>query len=54
MGVGSALGDWLGIVPLLDLVSGLYILAGVIVLALVGGYQPVTADAPALGGEPVP
>jgi len=49
MGVGSALGDWLGVVPLLDLVSGLYVLAGVIVLALVGGYQP--AAAPALSGE---
>ena len=52
MGVGSALGDWVGIVPLLDVVSGLYILAGVIVLALVRGYQP--AAAPALSGEPVP
>jgi predicted MFS family arabinose efflux permease len=48
MGVGSALGDWLGVVPLLDLVSGLYMLAGVIVLALVGGYQPAAAAAPAL------
>jgi predicted MFS family arabinose efflux permease len=54
MGVGSALGDWLGIVPLLDIVSGLYVLAGVIVLALVSGYLPATADAPALSGEPVP
>jgi predicted MFS family arabinose efflux permease len=53
MGVGSALGDWLDIVLLLDLVSGLYILASIIVLTLVGGYQPVTADAPSLGGEPV-
>jgi MFS family permease len=54
MGVASALGDWLGIVPMLDLVSGLYVLAGMIVLVLVGGYQPATADAPALSGEPVP
>ncbi|MDQ2997709.1 MAG: MFS transporter, partial [Chloroflexota bacterium] len=54
MGVGSALGDWLGVVPLLDLVSGLYVLAGVIVLALAGGYQPATAATPALSGEPVP
>jgi MFS family permease len=49
MGLGSALGDWLGTVPLLDIVSGLYVLAGIIVLALVGGYQP--AAAPALSGE---
>ncbi len=54
MGVGSALGDWLGTVPLLDLVSGLYVLAGLIVLALVGGYQSATADGPALSGKPVP
>ena len=54
MGVASALGDWLGAVPLLDLVSGLYVLTGVIVLVLVGGYQPATANAPALSGEPVP
>lgn len=54
MGVGSALGDWLGVVPLLDVVSGLYVLAGVIVLALAGGYQPATAATPALSGEPVP
>jgi len=51
MGVGSALGDWLGVVPLLDLVSGLYVLAGLIVLALVGGYQPAAAAAPALSGD---
>jgi MFS family permease len=49
MGVASVLGDWLGVVPMLDLVSGLYVLAGVIVLALVGGYQP--AATPALSGE---
>jgi hypothetical protein len=49
MGVASALGDWVGVVPMLDLVSGLYVLAGVIVLALVGGYQP--AATPALSGE---
>jgi predicted MFS family arabinose efflux permease len=54
MGAGSALGDWLGVVPLLDGVSGLYVLAGMIVLALVGGYQPATAAAPALSGGPVP
>ena len=54
MGAGSALGDWLGVVPLLDGVSGLYVLAGITVLALVGGYQPATANAPALSGEPVP
>jgi len=49
MGVASALGDSLGVVPMLDLVSGLYVLAGVIVLALVGGYQPAAAAAaPAL------
>jgi predicted MFS family arabinose efflux permease len=54
MGVASALGDWLGAVPLLDFVSGLYVLTGVIVLVLVGGYQPATADAPALSGEPAP
>jgi hypothetical protein len=52
MGVGSLLGDWPGVVPLLDLVSGLYVLAGLIVLALASGYQPATA-APTLGGEPV-
>ena len=51
MGVASALGDWVGVVPMLDLVSGLYVLAGVIVLVLVGGYQPATAAAPALSGE---
>jgi predicted MFS family arabinose efflux permease len=51
MGVASALGDWLGVVPLLDFVSGLYVLAGVIVLVLVGGYQPAAADAPALSSE---
>jgi MFS family permease len=50
MGVASALGDWLGVVPLLDFVSGLYVLAGVIVLVLVGGYQPAAA-APALSSE---
>jgi MFS family permease len=54
MGVASALGDWLGAVPLLDFVSGLYVLAGVIVLVLVGGYQPATADASALRSEAVP
>jgi predicted MFS family arabinose efflux permease len=52
MGVASLLGDWPGVVPLLDLVSGLYVLAGLIVLALASGYQPATA-APTLGGEPV-
>jgi MFS family permease len=45
MGVASALGDWVGVVPMLDLVSGLYVLAGVIVLVLVGGYQPAAASA---------
>jgi MFS family permease len=54
MGAASALGDWLGAVPLLDFVSGLYVLTGVIVLVLVGDYQPAAADAPALSGEPVP
>jgi MFS family permease len=54
MGLASALGDALGVVPLLDLVSGLYVLAGLLVLALVGGYQPSGADAPALSGEPAP
>jgi predicted MFS family arabinose efflux permease len=52
MGVGSTLGDWLGVVALLDVVSGLYVLAGVIVLVLVGGYQPITSATPALNGEP--
>jgi predicted MFS family arabinose efflux permease len=51
MGVGSALGDAIGVVPMIDLVSGLYVLAGLIVLALVGGYQPAAAAAPALSGE---
>lgn len=51
MGVASALGDWLGVVPMLDFVSGLYVLAGVIVLVLVGGYQPAAAAATALSGE---
>jgi MFS family permease len=51
MGVASALGDWVGVVPMLDLVSGLYVLAGVIVLALVAGYQPATVAASALSGE---
>jgi MFS family permease len=51
MGVASVLGDWLGIVPMLDFVSGLYVLAGVIVLVLVGGYQPTAAAPPALSGE---
>jgi len=51
MGVASVLGDWLGLVPMLDLVSGLYMLAGVIVLVLVGGYQPTAAAPPALSGE---
>jgi MFS family permease len=48
MGVGSALGDWVGVVPMIDLVSGLYVLAGIIVLALVGGYRPAAAATPAL------
>jgi predicted MFS family arabinose efflux permease len=51
MGAASALGDWLGAVPLLDLVSGLYVLAGLVVLALVGGYQPATTIAPILSNE---
>ncbi len=51
MGVASALGDWLGTVPLLDFVSGLYVLTGVVVLVLVGGYQPATADAAALSSK---
>lgn len=54
MGMASALGDTLGVVPLLDLVSGLYVLAGLLVLALVGGYRPAASDAPALSGEPAP
>lgn len=54
MGAASALGDWLGVLPMLDIVSGLYVLAGVMVLALVGGYQPAAADGPALSGEPAP
>jgi len=51
MGVASVFGDWLGLVTMLDLVSGLYVLAGVIVLVLVGGYQPTAAAPPALSGE---
>ena len=51
MGVASVFGDWLGLVTMLDLVSGLYVLAGVIVLVLVGGYQPIAAAPPALSGE---
>jgi predicted MFS family arabinose efflux permease len=52
MGAGSLLGDWAGVVPLLDLVSGLYVLAGITVLVLASGYQPATAAAE-LAGEPV-
>jgi predicted MFS family arabinose efflux permease len=51
MGVASALGDWLGTVPMLDLVSGLYVLAGVVVLALAGSYQPAATIAPMLSNE---
>jgi MFS family permease len=54
MAAASALGDWLGVVPLLDVVSGLYVLAGLIILALVGGYRPAATNAPALSGEPAP
>jgi predicted MFS family arabinose efflux permease len=36
MGAGSALGDWAGPVALFDLVGGLYILAGVVVLIMLG------------------
>jgi len=53
MGIASALGDRLGAVLLLDAVSGLYVLTGVIVMVLVGGYRPAPA-VPALSGEPAP
>jgi MFS family permease len=54
MGVASALGDWLGVVPLIDFVCGMYVLSGVIVLVLVGGYQSAATAAPALSNEPAP
>jgi predicted MFS family arabinose efflux permease len=54
MGLASALADALGVVPLLDLVSALYVLAGLLVLALVGGYRPSGADAPTLSGQSTP
>jgi hypothetical protein len=36
MGLASALGDSVGVVPLFALVGGLYVLAGFIILAMVG------------------
>jgi predicted MFS family arabinose efflux permease len=48
MGAGSALGDWAGPVRLFDLVGGLYILAGVIVLVMLGRHGAPAGQATAL------
>jgi predicted MFS family arabinose efflux permease len=50
MGLASALGDRVGVVPLLDLVGGLYVLCGLIILAMVGR-RPAATESAALSGE---
>jgi predicted MFS family arabinose efflux permease len=50
VGLASALGDRLGVVPLLDLVGGLYLLAGFVVLVMVGR-RALAAESVELSGE---
>ena len=50
MGLASALGDRVGVVPLLDLVGGLYLLCGLIILATVGR-RPAPVASAELSGE---
>jgi MFS family permease len=51
MGLASVLGDSVGVVPLFDLVGGLYVLAGLIILALVGR-RSAPGEIAELSGEP--
>jgi predicted MFS family arabinose efflux permease len=50
MGLASALGDRVGVLPLLTMVGALYLLAGCIILVLVGR-RPSTGERPELSGE---
>jgi hypothetical protein len=50
MGLASALGDRVGVVPLFNLVGGLYLLSGMIILAMVGRRALATQSAK-LSGE---
>jgi predicted MFS family arabinose efflux permease len=50
MGLASALGDQVGVVPFFNLVGGLYLLAGVIILLLVGR-RAWAAESAELSGE---
>ena len=51
MGLASALGDLAGVVPLFNLVGGLYVLSGLVILAMVGR-RAAPMETTALGGEP--
>ncbi|MFL5800324.1 MAG: MFS transporter [Roseiflexaceae bacterium] len=48
MGLASALGDRVGIVPFFDITGGLYVLAGLIALALLGDQGRAALERPAL------
>ncbi len=48
MGLASALGDRVGIVPFFDITGGLYVLAGLIALALLGDQGRAVLERPAL------
>ena len=54
MGVASALADQVAVVPMFDAVGVLYILAGVIVLAMLGVRGATPAGSAALSSEPAP
>jgi hypothetical protein len=54
MGVASALGDRIGVVPMFDAVGVLYILAGLIVLAMLGVRGATPAGSAALSSELTP
>jgi MFS family permease len=53
MGLASALADSVGVLPLLDLVGGLYVLAGFVILAMVG-HRAAPAETAELGSEAIP
>jgi MFS family permease len=54
MGLASALGDRVGIVPFFDITGGLYVLAGLIALIMLGDQGRAALDRPALSGEGAP
>jgi hypothetical protein len=54
MGLASALGDRVGIVPLFDITGGLYVLSGLIALALLGSQGATAVNSPALSSDPAP